>query len=171
MWRRFMRRVRCGGGWSLRRLWRPAFSRSSGLGRILGAAWMVGRWSLLALRPGRGPDAIVVGTDPILSVCIAMVWRMVRPRTVIAHWCFDLYPEAAYAEGLLRRDGVAAKVFDWALTRSYRACDLIVDIGVCMRGLIAKYGSRARGGDAGALGAERAGGGAADCGGGANEDL
>ena len=131
-------------GVMLRRLWRPAFSRSSGLGRILGAAWMVGRWSLLALKPGRGPDAIVVGTDPILSVCIAMVWRLLRPKTVIAHWCFDLYPEAAYAEGLLSQNGVAAKVFNWALTRSYRACDLIVDIGVCMRGLIGLYGSKAR---------------------------
>ena len=105
---------------------------------------MVARWSLLALRPGAQADAIVVGTDPICSVFIAMAWRLLRPRTVVAHWCFDLYPEAAVADGLLRETSAGVRMLKWMLRRSYACCDVIADIGPCMRGLIDRYGGEWR---------------------------
>ncbi|MGC9217043.1 glycosyltransferase, partial [Acidithiobacillus sp.] len=126
-------------GVRIERIWRPAWRQSSGLGRILSAVWMLFRWSLLALRRRAKPDVVIIGTDPILSVLAAIAWRFFQPKTVIAHWCFDLYPEAAFADGLLDRQGAAARVLEVLLKKAYRACVLVVDIGSCMRGLLLRY--------------------------------
>ena len=124
---------------ALHRIWRPDWKQSSSRGRLLNAIWMIAAWSLLALRRRNVPDIILMGTDPILSVLIAPVWRLLHPGTKIVHWCFDLYPEAAYADGILPRDGLLSRVLESLLKRSYRTCDLVVDIGPCMRELIARY--------------------------------
>jgi glycosyltransferase involved in cell wall biosynthesis len=100
---------------------------------------MILRWSLLATRRQQPPDVVIIGTDPILSVLIAIVWRFFQPDVVIAHWCFDLYPEAAFAGGLLSRTSAAARVMHYLLKKAYRACDLVVDIGPCMRDLLSRY--------------------------------
>ncbi len=104
---------------------------------------MLSRWSLLAFRPNP-PAAIIVGTDPILSVAVSIIWKLVRPRTRIVHWVFDLYPEAAYADKLLAPDGLIASLLKKVLRRAYAACDAIIDIGPCMRKRLARYPSAAR---------------------------
>jgi colanic acid biosynthesis glycosyl transferase WcaI len=130
-------------GVRLQRLWRPRFRQSSSSGRLLNAFWMIARWSLLAFRPNP-PAAIIVGTDPILSVTVAIVWRLVRPRTQILHWVFDLYPEAAYADGLLAPEGIFANLLAKLLRRAYAACDALIDIGPCMRARLGAYPLNAR---------------------------
>jgi glycosyltransferase involved in cell wall biosynthesis len=100
---------------------------------------MLLRWSVLAIRRQPKPDVVIVGTDPILSVLIAIVWRFFQPDIIIAHWCFDLYPEAAFADGLLNRRSAAARVMHFLLTKAYQTCDLVVDIGPCMRDLLLRY--------------------------------
>lgn len=129
---------------SIRRRWRPRFRQSSGAGRLMNALWMAASWSLLALRPGRGPDVLIVGTDPIMSLVCANWWRIFRPRTRIAHWCFDLYPEAAVADGVIAPRGLLHRLLSAAMGLAYRACSLIVDIGPCMRDLLVRYRSRAK---------------------------
>jgi len=126
-------------GVDVRRLWRPGFAQSTGNGRILNALWMIARWSLLAFDPRMRPDVLILGTDPILSVAVALVWRRLKPRTRIAHWCFDLYPEAAIADGILKADGRAAAFLRALARRAYASCDLIVDIGSCMRARLEPY--------------------------------
>jgi glycosyltransferase involved in cell wall biosynthesis len=100
---------------------------------------MIACWAGLALRRKNVPDVILIGTDPIFSVLIAPVWRFFHPETKIAHWCFDLYPEAAYADGVMSRDGTLSRVFTAAFRRGYLACDLVADIGECMKRLLLKY--------------------------------
>jgi hypothetical protein len=100
---------------------------------------MILRWSLLATNKQRNPDVVIVGTDPILSVLIAIVWRFFRPRTILVNWCFDLYPEAAFADGVLSRTSIVARLLQALLKKAYRACDLIVDIGPCMRKKLLLY--------------------------------
>jgi hypothetical protein len=129
-------------GVHLRRIWRPRFRQSSSLGRLLNAAWMITRWSLLALKPNP-PAAIIVGTDPILSVSVAIIWKMLRPGTRVVHWCFDLYPEAAYADEIISPHGTIGRILELILGRAYAACDAIVDIGPCMRHRLARYPSKA----------------------------
>lgn len=130
-------------GVRIERIWRPRFRQASSSGRLLNAFWMLARWSLLAFRP-EPPAAIIVGTDPILSVAVSIIWKLVRPRTRILHWAFDLYPEAAYADGLLRSDGFVASLLEKVLRRAYAACDAVIDIGPCMRRRLVRYRSPAR---------------------------
>lgn len=127
-------------GVNIQRVWRPRFPQSRSYGRILNAIWMTLRWSLAALT--EKPDFIIVGTDPILSVAVASVWRVLRPKTKIAHWCFDLYPEAAVADGIVS-PGIAA-IMRPVVAHAYRSCHLIADLGPCMAHLIAAYKTTAR---------------------------
>ncbi len=41
---------------------------------------MIFRWSLLALTLNPRPDILIIGTDPILSIVAARVWKLLRPR-------------------------------------------------------------------------------------------
>ena len=127
----------------IERIWRPRFQQAQFLGRLLNAIWMLGAWSLATFRMNP-PDLLVVGTDPILTVFVAIPWKLIRPRTKIVHWCFDLYPEAAIADGRLPGTGALPAIVRTFLRTAYGCCDLIVDIGPCMRNLLARYGSAAR---------------------------
>jgi glycosyltransferase involved in cell wall biosynthesis len=75
---------------------------------------------------------------------VAIPWKLLRPRTKIAHWCFDLYPEAAIAGGILRPQSLIARTARGLMRRAYARCDLIVDIGECMRARIRRYAPHAR---------------------------
>lgn len=131
-------------GVRIHRTWRPPAAQATLLGRLLNSTWMILAWSSLALRRKASPDLLVVGTDPILSILVARPWKLVRPATRIVHWCFDLYPEAAVAEGLIRPNHALVRVLRAALASAYRACDLIVDIGCCMRQRLLAYRSPGR---------------------------
>jgi glycosyltransferase involved in cell wall biosynthesis len=97
------------------------------------------------LRAGRdAPDAVVIGTDPILSVLVALVVRTLRPRVRLAHWCFDLYPEAAIADGQVAEDGWLARGLRRLLRAAYSSCDLVADLGACMRQRLERYGHAGR---------------------------
>jgi glycosyltransferase involved in cell wall biosynthesis len=98
-------------------------------------------WSLKAFT--HKPDLLVVGTDPILSAAVAIPWKIIRPSTRIAHWCFDLYPEAALADGLLPA-GRLLNLLGSVMRSAYRRVDLLVDIGPCMRHLLSRYASPAQ---------------------------
>ena len=126
-------------GVRIQRQWRPSLAQSTSAGRILNAVWMIVRWSVIACDPRVRPDVLVVGTDPILSVLTTIVWRKVKPRTKIVHWCFDLYPEAAIADGVLKADSRVVSLLRVLLSKAYGACDLIVDIGPRMRSLLKRY--------------------------------
>jgi colanic acid biosynthesis glycosyl transferase WcaI len=131
-------------GVSIQRIWRPRFRQSSSIGRFINAIWMIAAWSLLALYPGKAPDIIVIGTDPVLSILVARFWKLIRPGTKVVHWCFDLYPEAAVADGLLPENGFSIRLIRSMLRSAYRSCSLIADLGPCMRRLLMGYTSAAQ---------------------------
>src|SRR5688572_1428418 len=54
-WPRFENR----DGVDYRRMWRPGLKQNSAAGRVLNAAWMIGAWSALALRPAARRPHIV----------------------------------------------------------------------------------------------------------------
>lgn len=132
-------------GVTIRRVWRPPLRQASALGRMANALWMIAAWSRLAFRDRRrAPDVVVIGTDPVLSVLVAAVVRLFRPRIRLAHWCFDLYPEAPIAAGMLAPRGWPARLLRRLLRKAYGSCDLIADLGACMRGRLEGYGHRGR---------------------------
>jgi colanic acid biosynthesis glycosyl transferase WcaI len=133
-------------GVSIRRVWRPAlFSQQSAIGRIFNGFWMLAAWSLLALRGRKHrPDVLLMGTDPVLSVLVALPHKLFAPGVKVAHWCFDMYPESAVADGLLRENSIAVRLAKRLLKKAYARCDLVADLGPCMRGRLEKYGHASR---------------------------
>jgi glycosyltransferase involved in cell wall biosynthesis len=133
-------------GITIRRVWRPRFKQASNLGRLLNAAWMIVSWcTLLVFRSKqRLPDVLVIGTDPVLSVLVAWVVKRLRPSVRIVHWCYDLYPEAPVADGMLRADALPVRLIKRMNQAAYRSCDLVADLGSCMRRLLAAYQFPAR---------------------------
>lgn len=120
------------------RVYRPNLKQSNtGISRIINAAWMISAWSLKAFT--HKPDVIIIGTDPILSILTAIPWRIIRPKTKIVHWCFDLYPEGAIAEGIIKPGSWFEKIIKYCCGMAYRRCDLIVDLGICMRNRLHLY--------------------------------
>jgi glycosyltransferase involved in cell wall biosynthesis len=130
-------------GVELRRVWRPPFRQASKFGRLINASWMIARWSLLACSFRPKPDVVIIGTDPVLGVLAAIPWKRIR-GTPVAHWCFDLYPEAAIAGGVLAARSRLATILTKMTAAAYRHCDLIVDLGECMRRHFGKYNVAAR---------------------------
>jgi colanic acid biosynthesis glycosyl transferase WcaI len=117
----------------INRVYRPAWHQSKSIGRLLNSAWLILAWVLVARRRLPVPDVVIIGTDPVLSVLLAWVWRRLHPNVKIVHWCFDLYPEAAFADGILLPTSLLARLLQHMLKRSYACCDLVVDLGLCMR--------------------------------------
>lgn len=128
-------------GVSIKRIWRPAFPQAKGWGRLTNCAWMIAAWSLHCLT--ERPDVLIIGTDPILSATAAIPWKLIRSKTHIVHWCFDLYPEAAVADGVLK-PGLLLSLLQKLMRLAYRRLDLIADIGTCMRERLAEYDSPAQ---------------------------
>jgi colanic acid biosynthesis glycosyl transferase WcaI len=126
-------------GVKIKRIWRPGFSQTSAYGRLVNSLWMITVWSLLAFNPFLRVSQLVIGTDPVLSVLVALPWKLVRPRIRVAHWCFDLYPEAAVADGLIPERGFVAKILTRLLSVAYDRCDLVADLGPCMKERLSKY--------------------------------
>jgi len=123
-------------GVTIKRIWRPAFPQNTGWGRIANCLWMLAAWSLKRL--STEADVVIIGTDPILSVAVAMPWKFLRPSRKIVHWCLDLYPEAAVADGILK-PGLLLNLLRRLMALSYRRVDLLVDIGECMGSLLSEY--------------------------------
>lgn len=123
-------------GVAYRRVARPPLAQSSGAGRVLNALFMTAAWSARAMRPGRGPDVVLVGTDPVLSVATLAAFRACGRRTRRVHWAFDVYPEAAVADGVLRKGSLAERLVSRVARKGVAAAELVADIGPCMRPLL-----------------------------------
>ena len=129
----------------IRRVWRPRFKQASNLGRLLNAGWMLSAWAWRALTTRRhNREVVIVGTDPILSILTALPWKAFRSRSAVAHWCFDLYPEAAVSDGFVKPTSLPLKLLNPLLKFAYEKCSLLADLGSCMAARLAKYGSKAR---------------------------
>jgi glycosyltransferase involved in cell wall biosynthesis len=140
------RRMEEWNGVSIQRVWRPRFKQASTVGRMLNAAWMIVAWSTMIVgrRNGDRPDVLIVGTDPVLSILVSLLVKRLRPRVRIVHWCYDLYPEAATAEGLLRENSLVVRLLQRVMRAAYGACDLVADLGSCMRARLEAYEHRGR---------------------------
>ena len=128
-------------GVKVARVWRPALRQHSFLGRIFNSIWMQKAWAWrLLLNPSYKPDIIIIGTDPIFSVGLSTSLKFLRPKAKLVHWCFDLYPEAAVADGIMGTNNPLVKLLKYGLKRAYKKCDLVVDLGPCMREKLEAYG-------------------------------
>jgi colanic acid biosynthesis glycosyl transferase WcaI len=120
-------------GVDIRRVWRPPFRQASHLGRIINALWMLVAWTFVAIFSARRTqEAVVIGTDPVFALLVALPWRLFHPRVRVIHWCFDVYPDAAIAEGAVRANSFPVRALSRPMAAAYRRCELIADLGPCM---------------------------------------
>jgi glycosyltransferase involved in cell wall biosynthesis len=122
---------------AIHRVFRPPWDQARPFERLGNSAWMLAAWLARARTLGAF-DAVVVGSDPAFSALMGPVLRRLFPRASLAHWCFDLYPEAVTAEGLgqAQVESIARALMRFA----YGAYDALVDIGPRMRERLAEYG-------------------------------
>ncbi|MBA4189040.1 MAG: hypothetical protein C0467_13665 [Planctomycetaceae bacterium] len=113
-------------GIRIERAWRPRFVQASTIGRLANTAWMLASWAKASITiPRRRQDVMIVGTDPVFGVLAAIPWRALRRRTRIVHWCHDLHPEAAIADGMTRESSLATRVVKRFVQAAYRRCDVL----------------------------------------------
>lgn len=130
---------------SYKRVWRPAISQNLAIGRLANTAWMLIAWMrILLFSKDRKPDVILVGTDPIFAVLLAVPVKIFTPSVKVAHWCFDLHPESAMMSGVVKSDGMFIRGLRRLLSSAYGRCDIIADLGVCMRCRLRNYRHKAR---------------------------
>jgi colanic acid biosynthesis glycosyl transferase WcaI len=129
-------------GVRIRRVFRPAWSQKKPLPRLGNSAWLLSAWFVESTKLGAF-DAIVVGSDPSFAVAIAIPLRAARPRTPIIHWCLDVFPDAGEAEwtGATRLLSPPARAI---MSAAYKRCDVVVDLGPCMRERLERYGGSPR---------------------------
>jgi len=124
---------------NIKRIWRPSFKQSSTIGRIINTIWMLLAWSLLPFRKQKA-DVILVGTDPIFSIFIAIPWKLIPiQKPIIAHWCFDMHPEAEIAEDIISTNSFLSNVLKYCVNLGYNCCDIISDLGPKMRNRLLDY--------------------------------
>jgi colanic acid biosynthesis glycosyl transferase WcaI len=132
-------------GVTVDRVWRPPLKQHSFLGRIIDALWVMAVWCLRFLTLGSGrPDILVIGTDPIFSLLIVPFFKLLHPKVKVVHWCFDVYPEYAIADGIVKENSLISKILRGKMKKAYAACDLVADIGPCMREKLEHYPAKAR---------------------------
>lgn len=122
------------------RIWRPNFQQARFVGRLFNSAWMLVAWIGIVFRSKKSrPDVVLIGTDPIFAVLLALPLKFFAPKIVVVHWCFDLHPEAAVVSGMLTKNSFVVRLIKGLLKKAYARCDLIADLGPCMRKKLRAY--------------------------------
>jgi glycosyltransferase involved in cell wall biosynthesis len=129
-------------GVRIRRVFRPAWSQKKPFARLGNSGWLLSAWLVESARLGAF-DAIVIGSDPSFAAAIAIPLRAARPRTPIIHWCLDVFPDAVEAEWT-GRTRLLAPPARAVMSAAYRRCDVVVDLGPCMRARLERYGGAPR---------------------------
>ena len=122
------------------RIWRPDFPQKSFFGRLANSIWMILAWSMIGLRPkDKRPHTVIIGTDPMFGAFTAVLLKLFAKDIRVLHWCFDVHPEAAIVQGKVSEGGILATLTERLMRSAYKSCDMIVDIGPCMRRLLQSY--------------------------------
>ncbi len=125
-------------GVSIRRVRTTWFGRGSHLGRVLDyASYYCQVFTELLF--GRKRDGVIVLTTPPLLCFIGAIARFARGQRY-AVWSMDMHPDAEIESGMLRRDGIAARLLTWINAVGYRHADLVVDLGAFMKRRITRMG-------------------------------
>ncbi len=114
-------------------------SQHSAFGRIANSLWLQRAWKNRLKSSSYAPDVILIGTDPVLALSCAPALKALRPKAKIVHWCFDLYPEAAVADGAVGEGSTLVRMARERMAKGYAACDLVADLGPCMKEKLKSY--------------------------------
>jgi len=91
---------------------------------------------LACARIRRGDVALVVTNPPLLPFVVAAACRLRGARCVLR--IDDVYPEAMVNAGLIKPDGVPARLLNWLTRKLYQSVDRIVVMGRDMQRVVAR---------------------------------
>jgi colanic acid biosynthesis glycosyl transferase WcaI len=130
-------------GVQIERVHRPAWGQARPLERLANSAWLLAAWTrrMARLAPA---DAVVLGSDPAFAPMAMVAWRRMWPKAAMAHWCYDVYPEAIVADGASAAVRAVVPLARRMMSEGYRCCDAIVDLGPGMRRHLAAYPTTAQ---------------------------
>ena len=116
------------------RVWSTRFPKLHLVGKLLNHAtfsWSV-FWFLIFDRSQR---PLLVPTNPPFLIWACVLALFFRRRKLI-YVLFDLYPETPIAFGLMKPNGLMAKIWRGLNQIAYRKSDVVVVIGRCMQRLV-----------------------------------
>ncbi|QZH74940.1 MAG: glycosyltransferase family 4 protein [Erythrobacter sp.] len=126
-------------GVTIHRVATSAFGRGSIVGRIADYLGFYVTAFAKVLAVAKAGDVVVAKTDPpVLSWPIGLAARLKGAKR--ANWLQDLYPEVAEAFGVLKTDGLAARMVRALRDQSLRKADVNVAIGDRMADLLRRRG-------------------------------
>lgn len=125
-------------GVHIHRVRATAFGRDTILGRLTDYASFYTS-TLARVLAGRSYDYIVTLTTPPLLPLVGTVARALRGQAY-GVWSMDLHPDAEVATGMLRDDGVPARLLHALNDAGYRNADFVVDLGTYMKRRIYRKG-------------------------------
>jgi len=83
-------------------------------------------WKVLTASPR--PDVVIVMSSPPYIGTVVSAACMFR-RIPVAHWIMDAYPEALFAAGLVRRDGLPGRLLKFLMRSTLKRSRLAVTVG------------------------------------------
>lgn len=128
----------------VRRVWTPQLGKATLLRRALDYAtfYLLAAWRCLAL-PRQ--DAIIALTTPPLIGWVALLHKLLHPRTRLILWNMDCYPEVVERSGAVRFSGIACRMMAAANGVLFRRLDHLVCLDDAMSNLLESRYFRDRG--------------------------
>ena len=118
------------GGVRIVRTWTTGFGRGTAVGRMVDyVGFMVGAAARLLLE--RNVDVVVSLTTPPLVATVGWIASRLRGARSIC-WVMDIYPELAFALGMLRRRSVAGRLLGVVGRATLLRSDAVVALGETM---------------------------------------
>jgi glycosyltransferase involved in cell wall biosynthesis len=117
------------------RLWNPQLGKARKITRILDYAtfYLLAAFRVLAL-PGQ--DIIISLTTPPFIAWVAVLHRMLHPRTKLLLWNMDCYPEIAEQTGVIREGGGTSRILRWLNRRLFNLLDHVISLDPAMQDLL-----------------------------------
>ena len=122
---------------------RPGLDQSKNISRLINSVYISTKW-LISIIFSKNYDIILLGTDPQMGYFIVPFIKLFKPKTKIAMWAFDLYPEIIEQMGMAKWAKVLIKSLLTPWTRlCFRYIDMVADLGECMKKRLLRYKSKA----------------------------
>ncbi len=122
----------------IRRVWSPSLGKKSILTRLADlVCYSVG--SLVMAMASLRADKVVVLTNPPMYALVGVLLKLFKAERYV-YVLMDLYPDVAVRAGLLRENGLVARLARRLTRLTFRHAETIVTLGTCMARAVENYG-------------------------------
>ena len=113
---------------------------TTAISRLLSGFLLMFKWLFLSTKI-KPTDYTIVGSDPAFCIWLGAILKILKRTKRLITWIMDLYPDAIVSEGLSQESDIKTQVARAITNYAYSKCDVIVDLGSCMRQRISVNGN------------------------------